>query len=111
MRNIIRFSMLITFLSFLVVTYWKPQDFLMVVAIMSSPENFQAREMIRNTWLRNINPHLIKTFFFLGDSICDIPPSDRDDYYSCERLNLSLKYGNSFLNLILSTFYIPFINI
>jgi hypothetical protein len=44
---------------------------------MSSQNNFEARQSIRDTWLYLTEQENVKHFFLVGNEICDVPPEDR----------------------------------
>jgi hypothetical protein len=44
---------------------------------MSSQNNFEARQSIRDTWLYLTKQENVKYFFLVGKEICNVPPEDR----------------------------------
>lgn len=55
----------------------KKNELLLFIGIMSSQNNSEARQSIRDTWLNLTEKKDIKYFFVLGKEICNIPPEDR----------------------------------
>ncbi|XP_069685169.1 UDP-GalNAc:beta-1,3-N-acetylgalactosaminyltransferase 2-like isoform X3 [Periplaneta americana] len=55
----------------------KKNEILLYIGIMSSQNNFEARQSIRDTWLKLAEQRDIKYAFLVGNEICSIPPEDR----------------------------------
>lgn len=55
----------------------KKNELLLLIGIMSSQNNFEARQSIRDTWLNLTDRQEIKYFFLIGKEICNVPPEDR----------------------------------
>ncbi|XP_006254069.1 UDP-GalNAc:beta-1,3-N-acetylgalactosaminyltransferase 2 isoform X2 [Rattus norvegicus] len=65
-----------------------------VVGVLSARNNHELRNVIRNTWLKDLLQHptlsqrvLVK--FIIGARGCDVPVEDREDPYSCRLLNIT----------------------
>lgn len=55
----------------------KKNELLLLIGIMSSQNNFEARQSIRDTWLYPTEQENVKYFFLVGKEICNVPPEDR----------------------------------
>lgn len=44
---------------------------------MSSQNNFEARQSLRDTWLTLTAQEEVQYFFLIGEEICNVPPEDR----------------------------------
>jgi hypothetical protein len=55
----------------------KKNELLLLIGIMSSQNNFEARQSIRDTWLNLIGQQEVKYFFLVGKDICNVPHEDR----------------------------------
>ncbi|CAH1262217.1 B3GALNT2 [Branchiostoma lanceolatum] len=65
-----------------------------VIGILSARENFEQRRALRATWVGYIQQHpdysrrvLVK--FIVGSKPCPVPPPDRLDPFTCQKLSLS----------------------
>lgn len=56
---------------------------ILIIGILSAPENFHQRSSIRKTWLRLLPEISGSSYFIIGNEICEVPPFDRADPYSC----------------------------
>ncbi|KAL0267548.1 UNVERIFIED_CONTAM: hypothetical protein PYX00_009793 [Menopon gallinae] len=64
--------------------------YVLVIGILSSPENFQKRISLRKTWLKLTSDISVAYYFVIGEHICPIHPLDRVNAYSCEELSFTL---------------------
>lgn len=55
----------------------KKNELLLLIGIMSSQNNSEARQSIRDTWLNLTAQQEVKYFFLIGKEICNVPPEDR----------------------------------
>jgi hypothetical protein len=55
----------------------KKSEVLLLIGIMSSESNFEARQSIRDTWLNLTDQQEVRHFFLVGKEICNVPPEDR----------------------------------
>lgn len=74
--------------------------YVLIIGILSSPENFQRRVGLRRTWLKLTSDISVSYYFVIGENICPIHPLDRTSAYSCDELSISLPeskspFGNS----------------
>uniref|UniRef100_A0A1Y7VJJ6 UDP-GalNAc:betaGlcNAc beta 1,3-galactosaminyltransferase, polypeptide 2 n=1 Tax=Mus musculus TaxID=10090 RepID=A0A1Y7VJJ6_MOUSE len=74
--------------------HWKFSHYDVVVGVLSARNNHELRNVIRNTWLKNLLHHptlsqrvLVK--FIIGARGCEVPVEDREDPYSCRLLNIT----------------------
>ncbi|KAL4231971.1 hypothetical protein ACF0H5_009548 [Mactra antiquata] len=64
----------------------------LMIGIMSARENFEYRQALRSTWIKDIGAinqvsDNVEYKFVIGSKGCDIHMKNRKDIYSCERLN------------------------
>lgn len=63
-----------------------------VIGILSSPENFERRAIIRQTWLSyldELNGKLsVRPYFIIGKRSCNLTASIRSNDYSCDEVKL-----------------------
>lgn len=52
-------------------------ELLLLIGIMSSQNNFEARQSLRDTWLNLTAQEEAQYFFLIGEEICNVPPDDR----------------------------------
>ncbi|CAG2068215.1 unnamed protein product, partial [Timema podura] len=65
---------------------------------MSGQNNSEERQTIRDTWGSLVDSKRVRYYFLVGEQICDVPPEDRVDEFSCEEwLPPSLKDLNNTL--------------
>uniref|UniRef100_A0A8C6HEZ3 Hexosyltransferase n=1 Tax=Mus spicilegus TaxID=10103 RepID=A0A8C6HEZ3_MUSSI len=88
--------------------HWKFSHYDVVVGVLSARNNHELRNVIRNTWLKNLLHHptlsqrvLVK--FIIGARGCEVPVEDREDPYSCRLLNIT----NPVLNQEIEAFSFP----
>ncbi|KFM74090.1 UDP-GalNAc:beta-1,3-N-acetylgalactosaminyltransferase 2, partial [Stegodyphus mimosarum] len=65
----------------------------LVIGILSAPENFAQREAVRCTWLKDFVPdkrNSVKAWFVIGNHFCKIPPDYRLNKYGCEKWNVNI---------------------
>ena len=74
--------------------HWKFSHYDVVVGVLSARNNHELRNVIRNTWLKNLLHHptlsqrvLVK--FIIGARGCEVPVEDREDPYSRRLLNIT----------------------
>ncbi|GAB1301431.1 UDP-GalNAc:beta-1,3-N-acetylgalactosaminyltransferase 2 [Apodemus speciosus] len=87
---------------------WKLSHYDVVVGVLSARNNHDLRNVIRNTWLKDLLQHptlsqrvLVK--FIIGARGCEVPVEDREDPYSCRLLNVT----NPVLNQEIEAFSFP----
>nr|CAD7459129.1 unnamed protein product [Timema tahoe] len=80
------------------VDVWKKDNHLLIIGIMSGQNNSEERQTIRDTWGSLVDSKRVRYYFLVGEQICDVPPEDRVDEFSCEEwLPPSLKDLNNTL--------------
>lgn len=80
-----------------------------VIGILSSPENFARRTIIRQTWLSYLDELSgqlsVRPYFIIGQHSCNLTASIRSDDYSCDQLKLaeSLKQSSFLVNRVVES--------
>ncbi|KAK3577042.1 hypothetical protein CHS0354_003122 [Potamilus streckersoni] len=77
----------------------------LVVGVLSARDHFEARQAIRDTWMRSImeNAHLsnrIQVQFVVGETGCDIHPDSRISKYGCEKWIVSIPDQTDDVNMV-----------
>lgn len=62
---------------------------LLVIGVLSAPNNFAARRSIRKTWKTLVDKSKHKFYFIIGNQACHIHPADRKSDLGCESVQLS----------------------
>ncbi|XP_060083801.1 uncharacterized protein LOC132563058 [Ylistrum balloti] len=63
----------------------------LAVGILSSRDHFDAREAIRETWLKELNANKRgHGWFVVGDTDCNLHPDNREDQYCCKEWTVSV---------------------
>ncbi|PSN48328.1 hypothetical protein C0J52_03410 [Blattella germanica] len=74
----------------------KNNETLLVIGIISSQNNFDARKSIRDTWLKLTDQQNVKYHFVVGSEICRIPPEDRLYKETCSEWKIDLTEDSLF---------------
>ncbi|KAK3909188.1 UDP-GalNAc:beta-1,3-N-acetylgalactosaminyltransferase 2 [Frankliniella fusca] len=61
----------------------------MIIAVLSAPNNFEARNSIRDTWKSLTNRPYLKFYFLIGRQNCQIHPFDRKSEFSCDEFHFT----------------------
>ncbi|KAL3879468.1 hypothetical protein ACJMK2_031765 [Sinanodonta woodiana] len=77
----------------------------LVVGVLSARDHFEARQAIRETWMRTVteNAHLssrIQVHFVVGETGCDVHPDSRISKYGCEKWIVSIPDQTDDINMV-----------
>ena len=79
----------ILILSYLYQTFWRKESVGLLVGVLSSRDNFNERQIIRETWAKLETDLSTKIIFVLGNKDCPIHPDHRLSVFSCDPIELN----------------------
>ena len=82
-------SLLSLGIHYYIVTFNNSRDASLFIVIFSHRDNFESRQVIRDTWLSLIDESQVKAAFVVGSLTCDIATVNLLDPYSCDSVPLN----------------------